>query len=93
MEWLITQLNSSVLSPHSSFCTPAITPAAINRETGQTGTAYARKDLGRVRLSVRPLVGPAEIFTIKSDTEAGTNLLRLQWDDAERVAPFRVRAK
>ena len=64
----------------------------INRETGQAGTAYdASKDLGRVRLSVRPLVSPVETFTIKAETEAGTNLLRLQWDDAERVAPFRVR--
>ena len=64
----------------------------INRETGQAGTAYdPSKDLGRVRLSVRPLAGPVETFTIRADTDADTNLLRLQWDDAERVAPFRVR--
>jgi hypothetical protein len=63
----------------------------INRETGQAGTAHdAAKDLGRVRLSVRPLTGPVETFTIKAEAERGANLLRLQWDDSERVAPFRV---
>ncbi|HJR67629.1 MAG TPA: DUF2911 domain-containing protein [Gemmatimonadaceae bacterium] len=64
----------------------------INRETGQAGTAHdPAQDLGRVRLSTRPLRTPVETFTIKAETEGGANLLRLQWDDAERVAPFRVR--
>jgi hypothetical protein len=64
----------------------------INRETGQTGTAHdPTKDLGRVRLSTRPLATPVETFTIKAETDGGVNLLRLQWDDAERVVPFRVR--
>jgi len=65
----------------------------INRETGQAGTAYdPGKDLGRVRLSARPLAGVVETFTIKAESEGGANLLRLQWDDAERVTPFHVRA-
>jgi hypothetical protein len=63
----------------------------INRETGQTGTAHdPAKDLGRVRLSARPLATPVETFTIKAETDRGVNLLRLQWDEAERVVPFRV---
>ena len=64
----------------------------INRETGQAGTAHdPAKDLGRVRLSTRPLTAPVETFTIKAEPEGSANLLRLQWDNAERVVPFRVR--
>ena len=64
----------------------------INRETGQAGTAHdPSKDLGRVRLTTRPLSDPVETFTIKAETEAGTNFLRIQWDNAERVVPFRAR--
>ena len=64
----------------------------INRQTGQTGTAYdASQDLGRVRLTTRPLAAPVETFTIKAEPEGGTNLLRLQWDAAERIVAFRVR--
>jgi hypothetical protein len=66
----------------------------INRETGQAGTAHdPAQDLGRVRLATRPLSTPVEVFTIKAETDGGTHLLRLQWDDAERVVPFRVRVK
>jgi hypothetical protein len=65
----------------------------INRETGQAGTAYdPTKDLGRVRLAARPLASPVETFTITAETEENANLIRLQWGDAERVVPFRVRA-
>ena len=65
----------------------------INRETGQAGTAYdSTKDLGRVRLVARSLSAPVETFTIKAETEGDANILRLQWDNAERVVPFRVRA-
>jgi hypothetical protein len=64
----------------------------INRETGQAGTAHdPSKDLGRVRLATRSLSAPAETFTIKAETDEGANLLRFQWDNAERVVPFRVR--
>ena len=64
----------------------------INRQTGQTGTAYdASQDLGRVRLTTRPLPAPVETFTIKAEAEGGTNVLRLQWDAAERTVTFRAR--
>jgi len=64
----------------------------INRQTGQAGTAYdSSLDLGRVRLSSRPLPATVETFTIKAEAEGNTNLLRLQWDGSERVVPFRVR--
>lgn len=66
----------------------------INKETGQAGTAHdPAQDLGRVRLATRPLAAPVEIFTIKAETDGGSHLLRLQWDNAERVVPFRVREK
>jgi hypothetical protein len=66
----------------------------INRETEQAGTAHdPAQDLGRVRLTARPLPSPVERFTIAAEAEGGVNLLRLQWDTSERVVPFRVRAK
>ena len=66
----------------------------INKETGQTGTAHnPAQDLGRVRLTTRALAMPIEVFTIRAETDDGTHLLRLQWDSAERVAPFRIRVK
>ena len=66
----------------------------INKETGQAGTAHdPAQDLGRVRLATRTLSSPVEIFTIKAETDGGNHLLRLQWDNAERVVPFRVRVK
>jgi hypothetical protein len=66
----------------------------INRETGQTGTAHdASKDLGRVRLSVRTLSFPVEVFTITADAKDQHPFLRLQWDQSERVAPFRVKVR
>jgi hypothetical protein len=66
----------------------------INKETGQTGTAHdPAQDLGRVRLTTRPLSAPVEVFTLRAETDDGTHLLRLQWDNAERVVPFRVRVK
>ena len=66
----------------------------INKETGQAGTAHdPAQDLGRVRLATRALSMPVELFTIKAETDDGTHLLRLQWDNVERVAPFQVRVK
>jgi hypothetical protein len=66
----------------------------INKETGQAGTAHdPAQDLGRVRLITRPLSTAVEVFAIKAETDGGAHLLRLQWDSAERVVPFRVRVK
>lgn len=64
----------------------------INTQTGQTGTAYdASRDLGTVPLTRRALARPVELFTITvTETPTGGEL-RLQWDDAELVAPFTVR--
>lgn len=64
----------------------------VNRQTGQTGTAYdPARDLGRVRLTTRQLPEVVEVFTIRVDQVANGGELRLQWDRTELVAPFRVR--
>lgn len=64
----------------------------VSRQTGQAGTAYdPAHDLGRVRLTARPLAEPVEVFTIAANPEAAGGVLRLQWDRMELVAPFRVR--
>lgn len=60
----------------------------VNRQTGQTGTAYdAARDLGRVRMSVRPLAEPVEVFTIAIVPEGA---LELRWDRRAYVVPVRV---
>lgn len=64
----------------------------INRQTGQTGTAYdAARDLGRVKLAARQLPEVVEVFTIRVDQGSTDGKLRLQWDRTELVVPFRVR--
>jgi hypothetical protein len=64
----------------------------ISRQTGQAGTAYdPAHDLGRVRLTARPLAEPVEVFTIAANPDGSGGVLRLQWDRTELVAPFRVR--
>jgi len=64
----------------------------INRQTGQTGTAYdPGRDLGRVRLTARPLTEVVEVFTIRVEPTTAGGELRLQWDQTELVVPFRVR--
>lgn len=64
----------------------------VSKETGQTGTAYdSSKDLGRVRLTARPLDAVVETFTIRADPAGSGGELRLQWDKAERVVPFAVK--
>lgn len=64
----------------------------INRQTGQNGQEYdAKQDLGRVRLTARPLTAPVEVFTISVRDEAGRGLLALQWDLTEMVAEFTAR--
>lgn len=64
----------------------------VNRQTGQTGTAYdPAHDLGRVRLTARALPEVVEEFTIRVDQVGDGGELRLQWDRTELVVPFRVR--
>jgi hypothetical protein len=65
----------------------------INRQTDQGGTTYdPARDVGRVRLTARPLPSTVEVFTIAADPEGSGGVLRLQWDRTELVTPFRVRA-
>ena len=64
----------------------------VSRETGQAGTAYdSSKDLGRVRMTARPLDAVVETFTIRADPAGSGGELRLQWDKAERVVAFAVK--
>ena len=67
----------------------------INRQTGQNGQTYDQaRDLGRVRLTARPLVSAVEVFTIAITEEAAAGgELRLQWDRTELVAPFSVQGR
>lgn len=59
----------------------------VNRQTGQGGTTYdAARDLGRVRLTARPLATAQELFNIALDP----GMLRVQWADRELVVPMRV---
>jgi hypothetical protein len=60
----------------------------VNRQTGQGGTTYDQaRDLGRVRLTARPLASAQELFNIALDA----TMLRIQWADRELVVPMRVR--
>lgn len=64
----------------------------VNRQTGQTGTAYdAAQDLGRVRMRRRMVAEPVEQFTIQvAAVEGGGGELRLVWDRSVFAVPFRV---
>lgn len=60
----------------------------VNRQVGQTGTAYdATRDLGRVRMTRRALAAPVEAFAVA--VEDGR--LELRWDRAALGVPVRVR--
>lgn len=64
----------------------------VSKETGQAGTAYDRShDLGRVRLTARPVNKSVEVFNIAVTPEASGGAVRLQWDETELVVPFVVR--
>jgi hypothetical protein len=65
----------------------------VNRQTGQTGTAYdSAQDLGRVRMRRTTLGEPVEVFTIRAVGGAdGGGVLRLSWDRSEFSVPFRTR--
>lgn len=60
----------------------------VNRQVGQTGTAYdAARDLGRVPMTVRALGETVEVFTI-GIVPAGA--LELRWDRRAYVVPVRA---
>jgi hypothetical protein len=64
----------------------------INTQTGQNGQQYdAARDLGRVKLTARPLATPVEAFTIVVREEGGRGVLAIQWDQRELVTPFEVK--
>jgi hypothetical protein len=64
----------------------------VSKQTGQAGTAHdPAHDLGRVRMTARPLPETVEVFTIAANPEGAGGVLRLQWDRTELVTPFRVR--
>jgi hypothetical protein len=64
----------------------------VNRQTGITGTAHnPAHDLGRVRMTPRPLGEPVEVFNIGLTPEGDGGAIRLQWDEMEMVVPFVVR--
>lgn len=64
----------------------------VNRQTGQGGTTYdAARDLGRVRLTARPLTETVELFTVLVTPAGSRGELRLQWDRTELVTPVRAR--
>lgn len=63
----------------------------INTQTDITGTAHdPSHDLGRVRMTARPLPATVEVFTITASEEGAGGVLRLQWDATELVVPFTV---
>ena len=64
----------------------------VSKQTGQTGTAYnPAHDLGRVRMTARPLGDVVETFDIAVTPEANGGAIRLQWDGTEMVVPFVVK--
>ena len=64
----------------------------VSRATDIAGTAYdPSRDLGRVRLTARPLEAPVEVFTIAVREAAGAGELALEWDRTALVVPVRVR--
>jgi hypothetical protein len=64
----------------------------VSRQTGQAGTAYDEAhDLGRVKLTARPMNDPVEVFSIAVTPQGNGGELRLQWDRTEMVVPFVLR--
>ena len=62
----------------------------VNRQTGQWGTQYDEsQDLGRVKMQVRSIPSPAEMFVISIDP-AGPNraVLKLTWETTEASVPI-----
>ena len=59
----------------------------VNKQTGQWGTSYDEKqDLGRVKMSVKPVKGPVEQFVICVNDKA----LTLTWENTQASVPVMV---
>jgi hypothetical protein len=64
----------------------------INKQTGQWGSDYDQtQDLGRVKMSVKPLPKVAETFEIGLAGTTGSNgVLTLTWENTQASVPFMV---
>jgi len=59
----------------------------VNKQTGQWGTNYDQKqDLGRVKMTVKPLKAPVEQFEIAVDAKA----LTMSWENVQATVPVMV---
>jgi hypothetical protein len=67
----------------------------INKQTGQWGTQYDdSQDLGRVKMTVKPLENTVETFVIGVKPTKGNNgVLTFSWENTEASVPFMVRLK
>jgi len=64
----------------------------VNKETGQWGTSYDQtKDLGRVKMSVKPVKDTVETFVIAvKPSGAKSGALTLTWENTEASVPITV---
>jgi len=91
------QLGETLVVPAGRYTLYSIPSASggtliVNRQTGQNGQQYDQaQDLGRVRMQIRKLAEPVEVFTIEATDAAQGGDLALKWDRAAFVVPFTVR--
>jgi hypothetical protein len=64
----------------------------VNKQTGQWGTKYDEtQDLGRVKMTVKPLKDTLETFAIDvKPARARNGTLRLAWENTEATVPVSV---
>ncbi|HSN67727.1 MAG TPA: DUF2911 domain-containing protein [Thermoanaerobaculia bacterium] len=62
----------------------------VNRQTGQWGTQYDEsQDLGRVKMQVRAIPAPVEMFVISIEPAgASRGVLKLTWETTEASVPL-----
>ena len=65
----------------------------VNKQTGQWGTEYdASQDLGRVKMTVKPIKKTVETFVIGlKSSGAKTGTLTMTWENTEASVPISVR--
>lgn len=65
----------------------------VNTQTGQWGTQYDQsKDLGRVKMSVKPVKNTVETFVVDVKPSGAKNgALTLTWENTEASVPITVR--
>ncbi|HEU4520679.1 MAG TPA: DUF2911 domain-containing protein [Thermoanaerobaculia bacterium] len=64
----------------------------VNKQTGQWGTNHdASQDLGRVKMTVKPLKNTVETFAIDVKPGAASNgVLTMSWENTEASVPLTV---